>query len=335
MAIKSVAKYCAGKLRNYRATIDKIYWGPILDKLLLQFLAIADAGTLSAAASELLITQPTLTFNMRKLEDQIGVPLFERSSRGMRLTSYGETLYENAQLMRRLYDNTLSAIANQKRGSERGISIGSGYSWWTMFLKDMIIDYQAEFPLAPVQVSLGNQLRLMDQMLSGDISMFLAHEIEGLSPALGTDFIALTRVYNAFFVRDGHPLLGQPRHQWEIDAYPQAISSLAESRHERFFDPSRRRTRVETVFDRASYVFRSNSLAACIDFVQGTDGVLSHTHVMEGDFRQRGITEVEQADPPRRSVTGIFVLKEWRGEPRVESLIERITKAAHAVLPKL
>ena len=45
----------------------------------------------------------------------MGAPLFERSSRGVRLTRYGETLYENARLMHRLYDNTLSAIADQQR----------------------------------------------------------------------------------------------------------------------------------------------------------------------------------------------------------------------------
>ena len=306
-----------------------------MDKLLTQFLAVADAGSMSGAATSLFVTQPTLTFNMRKLEENIGVPLFERSSRGVRLTRYGETLYENARLMNRLYDNTLNAIADQKRGTEKGLTLGSGYSWWSIFLKDMVIAYQREFPRAPVQVSLGNQLRLMDQMLSGDISMFLAHEIEGLSSGIGTDFIPLTRVYNAFFVREGHPLTGAARSKAEVDAYPIVLSSLAESRHERFFDPSRRRTRVETVFDRASYAFRSNSLAACIDYTLGTDAVLIHTHVLRDDLRRRGLVEVDQAEEPRRAVSGIYVLKEWRGDDRIEDLILRITRAAHAVLPPI
>jgi LysR family transcriptional regulator of abg operon len=304
-----------------------------MDKLLSQFLAVADAGSLSGAATALFITQPTLSFNMSKLEQTVGAPLFDRSSRGMHLTRYGETLYENARLMQRLYDNTLSAIADQKRGTERGISIGSGYSWWTMFLRDMIIQYQREYPKAPVQISLGNQLRLMDQMLSGDISMFLAHEIDGLSGAIGTDFVPLTRVYNAFFVREGHPLLERPQTLADIDTYPIVISSLAESRHERFFDPARRRTRVETVFDRTNVAFRTNSLAACVDYALATGAVLVHTHVMRDDFARRGLFQVQQRDEPRRAVTGIYVLKERRGEERVEELIGRITAAAHAVLP--
>lgn len=306
-----------------------------MDKLLSQFLAVADAGSLSGAATALLVTQPTLTFNMKRLEETIGAPLFERSSRGVRLTRYGETLYENARLMQRLYDNTLSAIAGQQRGSDRGLAIGSGYSWWTMFLKDLVIAYQQEFPNAPVQVSLGNQLRLMDQLLSGDISMFLAHEIDGLSPAVGTDFVPLSRVYNAYFVRAGHKLLGAARTQSEIGDYPSIISSLAESRHERFFDVSRRRTRVETVFDRTHFAFRSNSLAACIDYALMTDAVLVHTHVLAGDFASRGLFEVRQADPPRQAIAGLYVLKERRGEERVEDLVHRISEAARATLPPL
>lgn len=306
-----------------------------MDKLLSQFLAVADAGTLSGAATALLITQPTLTINMRKLEENIGAPLFERSSRGVRLTRYGETLYENARLMQRLYDNTLNAIGDQQRGTERGLTIGSGYSWWAMFLRDMVVAYQREFPKAPVQVSLGNQLRLMDQMLSGDISMFLAHEIDGLSPTIGTDFVPLTRVYNAYFVHEGHPLLGAPRTQAEIDLFPRIVSSLAESRHERFFDPTRRRTRVETVFDRTHFAFRSNSLAACIDYALATDAVLVHTHVLCDDFAEQGLFEVSQKDAPRRATAGIYVLKERRGEERIEDLIERISRAALAALPPL
>ena len=201
-----------------------------------------------------------------------------------------------------------------------------------MFLRDMVIDYQKAFPRSPVQVSLGNQLRLMDQMLSGDISMFLAHEIDGLSSAIGTDFLPLTRVYNGFFVREGHPLLEAPRSQGDIDAYPLVISSLGESRHERFFDSSRRRTRVETVFDRTSFAFRSNSLAACLDYVLATDAVLQHTHVMREHFAARGLFEVQLSHEPRRAVTGIYVLKERRGEERIEEMLTRIREAAHAVL---
>lgn len=304
-----------------------------MDKLLVQFLAVADAGSLSGAASALLITQPTLTFNMRKLEETVGAPLFERSSRGVRLTRYGETLYENARFMRRLYDNTLSAIADQRRGTEQGLAIGTGYSWWTLFIKDMVVDYQQAFPRSPVMVSLGDQFRLLDQMLSGDISLFLATELEGLRAVVGTDFVPLTRVYNGYFVREGHALLGALRDQSEIDAYPLVTSSPPDSRHARFFDQQRRHMRTETVFDSTRFAFSSNSMAACIDYTLATEAVFSHSHVMRDVFATRGLFEVRQHRPPRHNRVGVYVLRERRGEERIEDLIARITVAAQAVLP--
>ena len=56
-----------------------------MDKLLNQFLAVAEAGTISAAATALFVTQPTLTFNMRKLEENLGVKLLIRTPRGVEL----------------------------------------------------------------------------------------------------------------------------------------------------------------------------------------------------------------------------------------------------------
>lgn len=304
-----------------------------MDKLLAQFVAVADAGTLSGAAKTLFITQPTLTFNMRKLEDSIGAPLFERSSRGIRLTRYGETLYENARLMQRLYDNTLSAIADQRRGAEHGLAIGTGYSWWTLFLKDMILDYQREFPGSPVQISLGHQFRLLDQLISGDISLFIGHETKELNPAVTTDFIPLTTVHNGYFVRAGHALLGKPRTRAQVEHYPLVSSTPPESRHERFFDANRWRARMQALFDQTDFIFGSNSLAACIEYVQATDAVLPHSHVMAEHFAQQGLHRVEVIGDVAQFVAGLHVLKERRGDERLETLIGKITEAAHAVLP--
>lgn len=304
-----------------------------MDKLLNQFLAVAEAGTISGAATALFVTQPTLTFNMRKLEETLGVQLLTRSSRGITLTRYGETLYENARLMRRLYDNTLSSIENQRAKAEQGLSIGSGYSWWTLFIKDMMVDYAKAFPNAPIHVHLGNQLRCMDQLLSGDISLFVAHEIEGLNRRTGTHFIALARVRQSYFVRAGHPLLDAPRTLVEIEAYPAVTSSPPESRHQRFFEDWSRMGTVNSVFDQTKFAFASNSLAACLDFVGETDAVLPHTEVMAKEFIRRGLREVTVTEPTRRSTIGIYTLAERADEPRVAALIERLCKAAAAILP--
>ncbi|HTO28721.1 MAG TPA: LysR family transcriptional regulator [Devosia sp.] len=306
-----------------------------MDKLLNQFLAVAEAGTISAAATALFVTQPTLTFNMRKLEESMGVPLLIRTPRGVELTEYGETLYQNGRLMRRLYDNTLSAIAHQRGRTEQGLRIGSGYSWWTLFIRDMVLDYSKTYPNARIHVSLGNQLRCMDQLLSGDISLFVAHEIEGLSRSTGAQLIPLTRVGQSYFVREGHALLSRPRSIAEIEAYPAVTSSLPEVRHQRFFEAWSRTTSGSAPFDQGKYVFASNSLAACLDYVERSDAVINHTESMADEFIRRGLRRIEVTEATRQSLIGIYVLQERAQEPRVAELIERLAEAATAVLPPL
>jgi LysR family transcriptional regulator of abg operon len=304
-----------------------------MDKLLSQFLAVAEAGTISGAATALFLSQPTLTINMRKLEEQMGVPLLVRSSRGVELTPYGETLYQNAQLMRRLHDNTLKAIEQQRGRTEQGISIGSGYSWWTVFIRDMVVDYSARHPNARVHMSLGNQLRCMDQMLSGDISLFIAHEIEGLSRSTGARFLPLTRVGTGYFVRRGHPLLEAPRAISEIEAYPAVTTAMPETRHQRFFETWSRTTTGSAVFNQGEYVFASNSLAACLDYVLRTDGVINHTDTLEEELTRRGLARVTVTEPVRQHVAGIYVLEERYDDPRVRELIVWLREAAAKVLP--
>ncbi|UJW84437.1 LysR family transcriptional regulator [Devosia sp. SL43] len=306
-----------------------------MDKLLNQFLAVAEAGTISGAATALFVTQPTLTFNMKKLEETMGVPLLTRSSRGVELTPYGETLYQNARLMRRLYDNTLKAIENQRGRTEQGLSIGTGYSWWTFFIRDMVVEYSQSFPNSRIHVSLGNQLRCMDQLLSGDISLFVAHEIEGLNRSTGARFIPLAEIGQGYFVRAGHPLLRAPRSIAEIEAYPAVTSSMPETRHQRFFETWSRTTGSSAAFDQGKYAFASNSLAACLDFVARTEAVINHTDVMEAEFERRGLKRVTVTEPTRRSMIGIYVLNERADEPRVADLIAWLEAAARAALPAL
>lgn len=66
-------------------------------RLLRQFLAVADAGTVRAAALELNMSQPPLTAAIRQLEERLGTTLFARSVKGMQLTPAGQTLAEEAR----------------------------------------------------------------------------------------------------------------------------------------------------------------------------------------------------------------------------------------------
>jgi LysR family nitrogen assimilation transcriptional regulator len=93
-------------------------------KALRYFVAIADAGSLTAAAAAISIAQPALTRQLRELEEDLGTPLFHRLPRGVRLTQAGVTLYESAQRILGEAQRVRQRLA-RKSGDERvTVSVG-------------------------------------------------------------------------------------------------------------------------------------------------------------------------------------------------------------------
>ena len=296
-----------------------------MDKALEQFLAVTETGSLVAAAEQLLISQPALSYSMKKLEKSLGVKLFERTSRGVRLTVYGETLHEKVLLMRRLYTNALDTIERQRAELEQGISIGTGYSTWVLFLKDYVGDYFRTHPNAPINVSIGNAMRCMDQLLAGDISLFIGHRIPNLAGDIEAEFIPLGMATDGYFVRRGHPLLGVPRQVSEIFSWPTSMAFPSETRQRRL-----QANTSEPQPDRSGHVFTSNSLEACMAFVTSTDAVLIHSNLLAEFFASQGLEQVATGPDELLPswLLGIYVLRERRTDPHVVNIIRMIRESA-------
>jgi LysR family hydrogen peroxide-inducible transcriptional activator len=93
--------------------------------LLRSFLETADAGSLSRAARQLEVSQPSLTAQVQRLERQLGAALFTRHARGVTLTDAGQALYPRA---RRLLDDLRAAelaVRREQAEGERTLAVGA------------------------------------------------------------------------------------------------------------------------------------------------------------------------------------------------------------------
>ena len=80
------------------------------------FVAVAEAGSFSAAAARLFVAQPALSVQLRQLEDAVGQPLLLRHRRGVALTPAGRAFLEDARL---LQTQLLDAVARARAHGER------------------------------------------------------------------------------------------------------------------------------------------------------------------------------------------------------------------------
>jgi DNA-binding transcriptional LysR family regulator len=72
------------------------------------FVAVADAGTFTHAAEQMFIAQPTLSQQIRRLEQMVGAPLLQRRREGVRLTKAGSVLLEESRTVLALLDHGMS-----------------------------------------------------------------------------------------------------------------------------------------------------------------------------------------------------------------------------------
>ena len=68
----------------------------MLSREIRQFIAVVESKSINSASQRLNVSQPSVSKTLQNLEHELGVQLFERSIRGVNLTTEGETLYEHA-----------------------------------------------------------------------------------------------------------------------------------------------------------------------------------------------------------------------------------------------
>lgn len=157
-------------------------------------IAVAQERGFSRAAERLYRTQPAISQAIRRLEEEVGVPLFDRSSKDGTLTDAGQVLLGYAQQMINLRRDAHEAIKELK-GLHRGkVTISANENTVTHILP-IISSYTARHPHIKVEVRRGRASRIPSEVLARDIEIGIV-SFRPSDPALktvsiGTDEIAL------------------------------------------------------------------------------------------------------------------------------------------------
>jgi DNA-binding transcriptional LysR family regulator len=136
-------------------------------------LAVMEEGSLGKAAQRLHISQPALTKSIQRLEEQLGVRLFDREARGMKPTFYADSLRGYAKAACIGMAEAESQIASLRNGTEGVITVAGPPLIVTEFLPQVLVKLSEERPKLQVRV-VGQNRELFTDLLEGHFNLVVA-----------------------------------------------------------------------------------------------------------------------------------------------------------------
>ena len=170
------------------------------------FRAVAEAGSISAGAARLHISQPAVTREIRELEASVGVPLFDRQPRGVALTEGGQRLLQYAQrifALEQAAEHELRSFASLSQGELR---LGASATLGSYLLPPLLGRFRAEHPQVFVDLRVSNTAEVTAQLDDGLIALGF---VEG--PFAAGDYAHRRLARDALLPVAGprHPLAGR------------------------------------------------------------------------------------------------------------------------------
>ena len=140
------------------------------------FATVAATGSLTASARKLHVSQPALSRELKAFEQRLGVMLFERHAKGMRLTQAGEVLNRYAVRLFEL-ERTAEAAMQEIAGALRGrLTLGASNTIGTYVLPPLLATFRRQRPHVEISLFVGNT----EQVSQGvDDMRFMLGFIEG------------------------------------------------------------------------------------------------------------------------------------------------------------
>jgi aminoethylphosphonate catabolism LysR family transcriptional regulator len=134
------------------------------------FYAVARMGSFTGAAEHLHVSQPTITTQVRFLEERYGVELFHRRGRSVRLTELGEQLMQLAQPIFSLESDAVLLLddAGELRSGHLRVAAVGPYH-----VTKVLVNFNQQFPGIKVSVTTGNSQDVLDRLLdySADVGV--------------------------------------------------------------------------------------------------------------------------------------------------------------------
>jgi LysR family transcriptional regulator of gallate degradation len=232
----------------------------------IQVIALVEHGSFSAAARACHISQPALTKSIKRLEAELGSPLFHRLPRGVTLTVFGEAAARRFRTMKAEAVNIVAELDALRGGTRGRLVIGVGNTWITQHMPSAVTRLLVRYPGLEIHVISGSIEQLTAQLHLGELDAVLGivteeHRTGDLRAE------ALIRSRSVVLARARHPL---------FQAKKPGFRDLAAARWALPLEGSPARQHFEAMFSRQGLApprptLVSNSVAFLREVTRSTD----------------------------------------------------------------
>jgi len=136
------------------------------------FIAVAQHRSFTRAARELHLTQPAVSHQLKLLEAEVGLPLFEYIGRRVHLTTAGEALLHYATQINEVLRAASESFA-EMRGLKRGLLKLGAVSTAKYFTPSLLSAFREEYPQVAIKFTVGNREEIIKQLADNEIDLVI------------------------------------------------------------------------------------------------------------------------------------------------------------------
>lgn len=128
------------------------------------FIIVAEKNSFSEAAKRLYVTQPTITSQVKSLEDELDTKLFERTTKKVEMTQAAKVLLAYARDIVQMNDTARKKISQMESRSYGDLGMGCSLTIGEYFLPAFLKRFKEAFPLIQIQVSIANSTQIVERI---------------------------------------------------------------------------------------------------------------------------------------------------------------------------
>lgn len=255
------------------------------------FLEVVRLGQLTGAASSLGVTSAALSKAIRRIEDELGLQLFERSGKGMPLTPFGESFVRRAHLLQSEHHDALRFAGEVRAGRAGLLRVGTTVAVFDTLLTRVLADLQPRRPGMRVWLKVAGSDEVLELTRRGNVDVCVIPIYEALPHGLA--HVVLGADDLVAVARDGHAVHRQRRFTLDkLAALPWVVP----------VSPSAARTRLEATFTKAgsrppeAAIELDSGLPSALPIVRTTDLL---AFVPQSSLRTpgaKGVKRIEMAE---------------------------------------